>query len=63
MDCSQAEAHLTALKCIPAGLYTKDKSFTKFCQMEIANNISMFPACLANVSSCNEVDKCLQSKE
>ena len=60
-DCSLAEAHLKALNCIPQGYYTKDKNFTQFCQAEIGNNISMYPLCLAKISSCEQVNECLQS--
>jgi nitrous oxide reductase accessory protein NosL len=63
-QCAAAEANLKAQHCIPVDQpYTKKgKSFTQFCQDKQAQGIFLNPACLAKVTSCDQVDACTGSK-
>jgi hypothetical protein len=55
--CDKAESNLLALGC-PEGQPTKKgKRFADFCRETQANGVCLKPECLAQVKSCDEVDK------
>lgn len=62
--CKPAEQHLKELKCIPSDKpYTKKGlSFEQFCHQTQDNGIYLNPRCLANISSCEEIDYCTGTK-
>ena len=62
--CSVAETHLKDLNCIPKDQpYTKKgKTFTQFCQDKQEQGVFLNPACLATITSCDQMDCCTQSK-
>lgn len=40
----------------------KGKSYTQFCQEKQAQGVFLNPKCVANVTSCDQIDPCTNSK-
>lgn len=55
--CERAEKNLLALGCEEGQPTKEGKSFTEFCKETQANGIDLNPQCLANISSCDQVDQ------
>ena len=63
-QCEMAEANLKARQCIPTDRpYTKKgKSFTQFCKDKQEQGIFLNPKCLSQVTKCDQIDVCTNSK-
>ena len=62
--CYNAEQNLQKLGCISKDkpFTSKGLSFTQFCQKKQDQGIFLNPACLATITSCNQMDCCTQTK-
>jgi hypothetical protein len=60
--CQPAEIHLKELGCIPIDKpYTvKGKQFNEFCQETMQNGINLNPKCLSTITSCTQMNACVQ---
>lgn len=60
--CDLAEVHLIMLHCSEGNPTTRGKRFADVCRELQAAGIAVNPKCLANVTSCAEVDVCTGSR-
>lgn len=65
LGCKAAEEHLLALECkdskgrLLGGPNRRGESFRSICETAIKARVSLRPACIARVTSCDAVQACL----